>query len=126
MSRTVREGDFEEYAATCHKDGVLVAGTSKRCHPLSVALARWKKEFVDTKAGRRKSGVTFRFSQRLGDATTAHETGVFLYSATVDNGARKDEYINFEALLLKTERGWKIMMEHQKSRATKVEWETLK
>ncbi|MDX1564655.1 MAG: hypothetical protein R3236_04570 [Phycisphaeraceae bacterium] len=126
VSRAVREGDFKAYKATCHPDGVLVAGTHDRCHPLAKALAKWKKEFDDTKAGTRKSNVTFRFSRRLGDATTAHETGIFLYEWSNDQGEGGKEYIHCEFLLLKQDGVWKNMMEYQKSKATAQQWEALK
>jgi hypothetical protein len=125
VSRAVREGNFKLYASTCHKDGVLVTGLKQQCYPLSKALARWKKGFDATRAGKTKAGVTFRFSRRLGDETTAHETGIFHYTATTAGGKTISDYIHFEALLLKRD-GWKIMMEHQKSSATAAEWEALK
>lgn len=125
VSRAVREGDFEGYKATCHEKGVLVSGTKKTCYPLSKALIRWKKEFTATKAGEVEAKVEFRFPQRLGDETTAHETGIFLYSFTDSEGLWKKDYVNFQALLLKGEDGWKIMMEYQHSRATKDEWYAL-
>jgi len=124
VSRAVNEGDFEAYSATCHSKATLVAGIGKKAYPLSKALARWKKEFDDTKAGIRKSSVEFRFSQRLGDENAAHETGIFLYSFEQE-GKKGSDYINFEALLVK-DGTWKIMMEYQKSLATKEEWEKLK
>lgn len=123
VSRTVREGDFEGYKETCHAEGVLVTGIKKTSQPLSKALERWQQEFADTKAGKMKASVEFRFSQRLGDETTAHETGIFLYSPG-DDPARK-EYIHFEVLLVKRD-GWKTLMEFQKSKATREEWEALK
>ena len=125
VSRAVREGDFEGYKATCHEKGVLVSGTKNTSYPLSKALARWEKEFTATRAGEIKAKVEFRFSQRLGDETTAHETGIFLYSFTDSKGLWKKEYINFQAMLLKGKDGWKIMMEYQHSKATKEEWESL-
>jgi len=125
VSRAVREGDFEGYKATCHEKGVLVSGIKKTSYPLSEALARWEKEFTATRAGEIKAKVEFRFSQRLGDETTAHETGIFLYSFTDSKGLWKKEYINFQAMLLKGKDGWKIMMEYQHSKATKEEWESL-
>ena len=124
VSRAVNEGDFEAYAATCHTKATLVAGIGKKAYPLSKALARWKKEFDDTKSGIRKSSVEFRFSQRLGDDKAAHETGIFLYSFEQD-GKKGSDYINFEALLIK-EGTWKIMMEYQKSLGTKEDWDKLK
>lgn len=126
VSRTVREGDFEGYAATCHPEAVLVSGKSQTSYPLSKALARWQAEFDATKKGMMKADVAFRFSQRFGDATTAHETGIFRYSATNTEGETKIEFIHFQALLVKKNEGWKILMEYQKSSAAKADWETLK
>lgn len=126
VSRCVRVGDFEGYVATCHKEGVLVSGTAGKCHPLVQALARWKREFDDTKAGTRTSAVTFRFSKRLGDETTAHETGIFLYAWSTAGTATTYEYVHFEALLRKQADGWKIVMEYQKSKASEEEWNALK
>ena len=45
ITRTVREGDFAGYAATCHPEAVLVSGVRGNSTPLSEALKRWKKEF---------------------------------------------------------------------------------
>ncbi|MEI7927712.1 MAG: hypothetical protein WCH40_04120 [Verrucomicrobiales bacterium] len=125
VSRSVHEGDFEVYAASCHPEGVLVSGSKKTSSPLSVALARWKKEFIATKSGEMKASVEFRFSQRLGDETTAHETGIFLYSSTDPDGQLKQEYIHFESLLVKKEGHWRTLMEYQKSQASQKDWEAL-
>ncbi len=125
VSKSVKEGDFEAYKATCHPGGVLVSEKLKTSQPLAKALERWKPGFDDTRAGRAAAGVEFRFSQRLGDDTTAHETGIFLYTWTAGDGGAKKDYVRFEALLVKGGE-WKIMMEHQKSPATAAEWEALK
>ncbi len=125
VSRAVAAGDFAAYEATCHPDGVLVSGVKKNSSPLADALKRWKKEFDATKSGGMKASVEFKFAQRLSDATTAHETGIFLYSATGADGKEIREYIHFEALLLKRDEHWKIVMEYQKSKATRAEFEAL-
>ncbi len=125
VSRAVAEGDFKGYSATCHKAGVLVSGTTQTSQPLSEALARWKKDFVQTKSGKIKASVKFRFSQRIGDKTTAHETGMFLYTSVDSEGTRKEDYIHLEALLVKKQT-WKILMEYQKSAGTAQEWAALK
>jgi hypothetical protein len=125
VSRCVKEGDFDGYKATCHKDGVIVSGWNDRAYPLSKALARWEQDFTDAKAGKTKTSVEFRFSKRLGDSTTAHETGMFLYTKVDADGAITKDYVDLEALLLK--RGtWKIIMEHQKSDGTEEQWNKLK
>ena len=125
VSRSVREGDFQGYKATCHKEGVLVSGTNNSSYPLSDALARWEKDFTATKEGKIKASVEFRFSKRISDPTTAHETGIFLYSSGDSRENPKNEYIHFQALLVKRKEGWKIMMEYQKSKASQLEWNEL-
>ena len=125
VSRCVNEGDFSGYKATCHKDGVLVSGSKKVAYPLAKALERWEQDFTNTKSGKVKASVEFRFGKRLGDSTTAHETGMFCYTSVKPDGTVTKDYIHLEALLLK--RGsWKIMMEYQKSRGTEEEWDKLK
>ena len=124
VSRTIEEGDFESYAATYHDKATLVSGTKEKVYPIASALAGWKKEFDDTKAGLRKSSVAFRFNRRLGDPTTAYESGIFYYSFEAD-GENKGYYINFDGLLIKNGT-WLMMMEYQKSAATKEDWDALK
>ena len=124
VAAAVKAGDFEGYKATCHEQGVLVSGVRKVSYPLADALKRWKPNFDNTKAGRLKASVTFRFSQRLGDATTAHETGIFRYVEETED-KRTVEYIHFEGLLVKRKGAWLIVMEYQKSRATAKEWDAL-
>ncbi len=125
VSRAVNTGDFEAYQATCHDEGVLVGGTKQYSQPLATALARWKKDFGDTREGRVKAEVTFRFSRRLGDATTAHETGIFRFISQATGEPPKVEYIHLEGLLVKKQDGWKILMEYQKGPATEAEWQAL-
>jgi len=129
LSRTVREGDFEGYKATYHKDAVCVftTGKTKRTSPIDVQLALWKPGIDDTKAGKTKNNVEFRFSQRLGDSTSAHETGIFYFTSVDKNGkALADGYVHFEILLVKRNGVWLALMENQKSNATKEEWDALR
>jgi hypothetical protein len=121
----VQKGDYNRYAATCHPSGVLVSSARKTSYPLSKALAGWKQGFLDTQSGKMKAGVEFRFSQRWGDETSAHETGIFHYWTIDANGLRNDHYVHFEALLAKQNR-WRTLMEYQKGSASQDEWEKLK
>jgi hypothetical protein len=125
VSRCVNEGDFAGYKATCHKDGVLVSGSSNKAYPLAKALERWEQDFTNTRTGKVKGNVEFRFGKRLGDSTTAHETGMFCYTSIKPDGTVTKDYIHLEALLLKRGK-WKIMMEYQKSRGTEDQWNALK
>jgi hypothetical protein len=126
VSRAVREGDFKAYVATCHPEGVLVSGTKKTSQPLATALARWEKDFTATREGKVRGNVEFRFSQRLGDATTAHESGIFRYTTLTDGAEPKYDYIRLEALLVKRGDVWKILMENQIGPATRAQWDALR
>ena len=129
LAKTVIEGDFEGYADGYHKDAVIVfaSGKNKTSVPIKKALAGWKQGFLDTKNGKNKNSVEFRFSQRIGDATTAHETGIFVYSTSDADGKNKKEYpTHFEMLLVKKHGKWLGVMEYQKSNATLKEWQALK
>jgi len=76
-------------------------------------------------AGKMKASVAFRFSQRIGDVTTAHEIGMFLYAFEKAAAEEVKEHLHFEALLGKKEGRWLVLMEYQKSRGTKAEWDGL-
>ena len=128
LSKTVSDGDFEGYGAAYHPDAVVIfaTGQNKSSVPLAKALAGWKQGFNDTKAGKNKAGVTFRFSQRIGDDTTAHETGIFNYWTSDPNGDNKQEIaVHFEMLLVKKDGKWLGVMEYQKEAATREEWNAL-
>jgi ketosteroid isomerase-like protein len=122
VSRTVAEGDFEAYKATYHPDAILVSGLSNSSHLISKAFAKWEQGFLDTRSGKLAASVEFRFTQRLNDDDTAHETGFFKYVATPADGEPDVSYFRFEALLIKQE-GWKSIMEFQRSTATQAEWD---
>lgn len=126
VSRAIEAGDFKAYKATCHPNAVLVSGIKKVSYPLSKALIRWKKEFDDTKSGDRKSSAKFRFATRYYDDTTAHETGMLLYEFSTKDGKAAKEYVFLEALLLKQNGKWRIIMEYQKATGTPQDWEKLK
>ena len=124
VSRTVEEGDFEGYAALYHEDAVLVSSGGQTSYSIANALAGWKQGFEDTKAGKMGAEVTFRFSDKFGDETTAHYTGIFRYVATPKDGEASEALVHFEALFVKKD-GWLMLMEYQKSPATKEEWDAL-
>ncbi len=129
LNRSVIEGDFETYKNCFHEDAVIVFASSsnKTSVPISTALSYWKEGFKNTKEGKIKVNVEFRFSQRIGNETTAHETGIFIYSSTDNNTKVTDTFIiPFEMLLVKRENNWYGMMEHQKPFATQEEWDDLK
>jgi len=128
LSRTVNEGDFEGYKAAYHEDAVVIfaSGQNKVSLPITTALANWKQGFSDTKAGKTKDGVEFRFSQRIGDETTAHETGIFHFKSIDSNGKILGDYlVHFEMLFVKRNDVWIALMEYQRSEATEEEWEAL-
>ncbi len=129
LAQTVQEGDYEGYKALYHSDAIVVfaSGKNKTSVPIEKALAAWKKGFHDTKEGKQNDKAEFRFSQRIGNETTAHETGIFIFTSKDGNGKIKAKYItHFEMLLIKGDHGWYALMEYQKSDASQEEWDALK
>jgi uncharacterized protein (TIGR02246 family) len=122
VARTVERGDFEGYSALYHPDAVLVTDGSGS-QPIASALAGWKQLFVGTATGDARAGVAFRFTDRLNDETTAHETGIFRYSFAPKDGDETVSTVRFTALLVKKDGAWLMLMEHQKASATDEEWE---
>jgi|GEM_PF-429602 len=123
LARTVREGDFDAYAAAYHDDAVLVSLGARRSYPIARALAGWKQGFDDTRAGSMSADVEFRFTQRLHDATTAHETGIFRYVAQQPGAEPQVALVHFQGLLVKKDGRWLMIMEYQQQPATEAEWE---
>lgn len=126
VSRAVKEGDFASYQETCHPEGVLVSGNKRTTQKLAAALKRWRPDFESTREGKMKASVEFRFSTRLSDATTAHESGIFRYESQTPGEEAKVEYVKFEGLLIKSQDAWKILMENQQCSVSEAEWQRLK
>jgi ketosteroid isomerase-like protein len=126
VSRSVREGDFKAYTATCHPEAVLISGVRGTTQPITTALSRWKKDFSDTKEGKVRGNVEFRFSKRIGDFTTAYETGVFRYTTLSDTAPPKYDYMRLEAILVKRAAAWQILIENQVGPATEADWNALR
>ena len=125
LEQTVSNGDFHSFKSTYHRDAVLVNGITKSSYSIKKAFEGWKQGFTDTESGKIIANLDVRFSERLYDEFTAHETGIFHYYTLNQNGDRNDTYVHFESLWLKKNNKWIMLMEYQKSRADKTEWNNL-
>ena len=123
LARTVEEGDFEGYSRLYHPEAVLVDLGSGASYPIEQALAGWEQGFLDTRDGKAEATVTFRFTQRFHDETTAHETGIFQYTLKPEDGNQTVARVHFEGLLIRKNGVWLQVMEYQKQPATEAEWE---
>lgn len=128
LNKTVMEGDFEGNKDCFHEDAVVVfaSGTNKTSVPISTALEFWKEGLKKTKEGKTKVEIELRFSQRIGNETTAHETGMFTFTSTDTTSKVSNKYIvPFEMVLVKRDNQWYAIMEYQKALATQEEWDAL-
>jgi len=126
--QAVKEGDFEGLKELYHNDAVLVKAASviQTSIPIDMALAEWKEGLDNTKKRKQIDEVEFRFSQRIGNETTAHETGIFMFTTMNNKSKVKLKYpVHFEMLMIRGIDGWYALMEHQKSDATQEEWDAL-
>ena len=106
-----------------HPAAVLVSNTGTT--PIAAALERWGKDVVTARANGSKASVAFRFTRRQDDATTAFEAGAFRYATTDKAGVETPGYVRFEALLVKTPDGWRMVMERQLDAITEAQWSAL-
>ena len=122
ISTTVVEHDIAGMGRLYAIDAVLV--TPKGTSPIKDALDRWGRDMVAMKARGDKATVEFRFSRRQDDSTTAFEVGMFKYTVT-SKGVSTPNIHPFEALLVKTNGQWRIVMERQFDAVTQAEWDKL-
>lgn len=123
VAASVVHDDIVAMGKAYHPAAVLVSKTGTT--PIATALGRWGKDMVTAKATGVKASVAFRFTQRQDDATTAFEAGAFRYATTDKAGVETPGYVRFEALLVKTPDGWRIVMERQLDAITEQQWNAL-
>ena len=98
------------------------SGTSQLNSPFMVGA---EPEFAANRGEGASASVAFRFTQRLHDEVTAHETGIFRYANTPSGGTERVALVHFDALLVKKNGKWLMLMEYQRQRATQQEWDNL-
>jgi hypothetical protein len=123
VSQTVVDHDIEGMAVTYHPDAVLV--NSRGTVPIAPQLAIWGEGMETMKAEGATATVAFRFDSRHDNETTAFESGIFRYATTDENGLESASFILLEALLVKQEGAWLIVMERQLGATDEAAWEAL-
>jgi len=125
IKNTISNGDFRSFKSAYHRDAVLVNGISNKCYPIKKAFNEWKQGFMDTKAGILNASLELKFSRRIFDKSTAHEIGLFHYYTISKDGEQTDTYVHFESLWVKKQNKWFMLMENQKSKTDKEEWDKI-
>ena len=120
---SVRTGDPELYLSTYHPDAIFVSARRGITRKVTDDVQANAEAWADTREGRTRRGLEFRFTERLHDQDSAHEVGIFRYSSTEEDGSTRVVLIHFEAALVKKDGSWLQLLEYQKSDATQPEWE---
>jgi len=124
VSVSVAKDDIAAMGRVYHPEAVLV--TDQGTRPIAQALAGWGQDMVTNKAKGIKASVAVRFGKRQDDATTAFESGMFNYTVTDRAGVSKPSYRRFEALLVKSNGKWRVLMEHQLDAVSETAWNALR
>lgn len=120
--RSVVEWDVDAQKATYHPDAVSVTGDSISYSTRSMAAAFAEAAPEAVANPPRNPGLEFRWSSRVHDATTAHEVGLYHFSAE----GRSDFYGGVESYLVKKDGRWMILVEIQRREGvSKSEWDAL-
>jgi ketosteroid isomerase-like protein len=123
VSQTVVEKDIKGMSAVYHADAVLVSGNGTV--PIAGPMVKWGQDMEDAREAGTSESVSFRFTHRQDDETTAFETGMFKYTVTDPAGAETSYYIPFETLLVKRDGKWLILMERQLQATDEAAWAVL-
>ena len=123
IAASVVNDDIAAMGRTYHPDAVLVSNDGTRS--IASALAGWGKDMVANKAKGTHATVEFRFTKRQDDTETAFETGVFKYTVIDKAGVATPSYRRLEALLVKRQGKWRIVMERQLEAVTEAAWNAI-
>lgn len=123
IAASVVNDDIGAMGRTYHPDAVLVSNDGTRS--IASALAGWGKDMVANKAKGIRATVEFRFTKRQDDTETAFETGVFKYTVIDKAGVSTPSYRRLEALLVKRQGKWRIVMERQLDAVTEATWNAI-
>lgn len=123
VAESVATGDPDLYLSTYHPDAIFVSVRRGITRTVAEDVEANRAAWADTREGRARRSVEFRFTERLHSETSAHETGIFRYSATEADGSSRVALIHFEAALVKKDGVWLQLLELQTSDATEAEWE---
>ena len=123
---SVASGNFEKYVKTFHEDAILVSDIKGISYPIGDALSSWKQGFDNTKAGKMKAGVDFKFVKSLLGDTTSHQTGYFRYHTENATGEKTAFIAEFEALLVKKSGNWVVLMERHVKQIDQATWNAIK
>ena len=122
VAQSVRTGDPDLYLSTYHPDAVFVSARRGISRTVVDDVEANRGAWRATAEGRADRDIEFRFTRRIHDERSAHETGIFRYSS-VEDGARTVVTIHFSAALVKVAGEWLQLLEYQDSDATDAEWE---
>ena len=126
IKRLINNGDLRKFKTMYHRDAIMVNGIKNRTYSIRNAFDDWEQGFKDTRTGTIDAYLELKFSRRIFDSYTSHETGIFHYYTINESGESTDSFIHFEALWIKKQNKWFMLMENQISRASKSEWDNFK
>ena len=123
VSQSVTTGDPDLYLSTYHPDAIFVSARRGITRTVAEDVEANRAVWNDTREGRARRSVAFRFTERLHGQASAHEVGIFRYASTEADGSTSVFLIHFEAALVKKNGVWLQLLELQTSDATEAEWE---
>ena len=123
ISEAVAANDCDKMASVYHPDAVLVSTAGSIA--VATQLVTWGQGMEKIMTEGRSANVSFRFSSRQGDRTTAFECGIFRYAETNAAGVEEPRFVYLEALFVKKEGRWLMVMERQLAAADESAWNAL-
>ena len=126
VAQSVATGDPDLYMSTYHPDAIFVSQRRGITRTIVEDVEANREVWAETADGRAVRSVEFRFTERLHNENSAHETGIFRYASTEADGVERAVLIHFQAALVRKDGEWLQLLELQTTDATEAEWEAVR
>jgi ketosteroid isomerase-like protein len=113
FSEAYAAGDAERYIALHTTDLIrATGGIWAGLQDLNTYGANSRQFFKNNVDAKRRAEIAFTFFERVADASTASERGIYRFTSIGEDGSRQHHYGKFHVFLRKTGGQWKIAVDY--------------
>jgi hypothetical protein len=110
--RAYGEHKADDYIALHSRQLVRVSAEQKSIDPYDLWIERTRAMFKSFADRNRRFAIAFRFTERIANADTASERGIFEFSVLAPNAEPRRFYGKFHVLSRKEDGRWKILSDY--------------
>jgi ketosteroid isomerase-like protein len=104
--------NVKQYMGLHTQNLIRTVGSEKQIKNLKTYTQEVDKFFENIRVGKAKIAIQFRFLERIANAETASERGIYEFSFTSEKGETQKSYGKFHVFLRKEKGKWKIAIDY--------------